>query len=213
MVTRHSTTPLTVCCVSVSDTVSAPTADVVQRQIDEAIGRLKEEFSSLVESARDAVVKQQMGSSDFRQRVSQVQHVDEYLGKQLAHYSEFNNLALDHHWRNWYRQLPDVREERWDKLHLDFVKDIWDQMPPIAMKELWDALPPEAVQKAQGKLPPETVEMWDAPPPAAEALMKAWDKLPAEAVKEMWDKLPPGYVKEMWASLPPESINVVLDNL
>ncbi len=51
--------------MSISDTVNAPTADVVQRQIGDDIKGLKAEFGSLVESARDDVVKSVTNPSDF----------------------------------------------------------------------------------------------------------------------------------------------------
>ncbi len=82
-VTTHRTV------VSISDTVNAPTADVVQRQIDEDIRELKAEFTSLVKSAYDVVVKGVTSPLDFRQRVSRLKHgeliIKDYLSDLQRH--------------------------------------------------------------------------------------------------------------------------------
>ncbi len=172
------------CCVSVSDTENVPTADVVQKQIDEEIKKLKEEFGSLVESACDVVVEQN-NPTVFHRNMSVVPYgtcIKEYYSHPLKR----GDLPLD------------AQKEMWDALPREAVKKMLDD--PKAKKVL-DLLQPEAVTKMLND--PETVNVWDILPPEA---VKMWDVLLPETVKKMWKKLPPEAIKEVCIELPPEAV-------
>ncbi len=130
----------------------------MQRQIGEDIRRLKAEFTSLVESARDAVVKRKISSSNFRQKVS------------LAQYG-----ISDKH---YFGDLSEYQELISDDMLQEVYVVVQNQLPPGDTKTWWDRLSPEAVRDQLDELPSVVVEiMWANINLPTEAVKKMWDEL------------------------------------